>query len=411
MSLKLSRSGVSLAALLISSSSFAADLSSLGDAITQGHLSLDMRYRLESVDQEGLVKKATASTLRTRLGYETGKFNGFSGYLEFENIAVLGATSYNNSFNGKTQYPVVADPASTEVNQAYLAYTKGGVTLKGGRQEINLGNQRFIGTVAWRQNEQTFDALSGAYQDGKLSAVAVYVRNVNRVFSDSSPVGHFLTASEAVQVTYKFSPLLEVTGLGLLIDLKTDNPVTNGALSSQTYDIHVAGAATVRQDVKLAYSADYARQSDYATHATNYSAPYYAVEGSATAHNITVRAGYEVMGSDNGVGFQTPLATLHKFDGWADKFLSTPANGLKDLYAGLSATLPGKGLFAGIGVDAVYHDFSSDKNGTAYGKEFDWQITKKINKHFGGALKGAHYHSNGFATNTDKFWISLNASM
>ena len=40
----------------------------------------------------------------------------------------------------------------------------------------------------------------------------------------------------------------------------------------------------------------------------------------------------------NGVkGFTTPLATLHKFQGWADKFLATPVNGIEDEYVNLSA--------------------------------------------------------------------------
>ena len=37
---------------------------------------------------------------------------------------------------------------------------------------------------------------------------------------------------------------------------------------------------------------------------------------------------------------QTPLATLHAFNGWADMFLTTPANGLQDLYFRASYTLP-----------------------------------------------------------------------
>ena len=47
---------------------------------------------------------------------------------------------------------MVADPDGTEINQALLRYdhTKGNAVV--GRQRINLDNQRFIGSVAWRQN-------------------------------------------------------------------------------------------------------------------------------------------------------------------------------------------------------------------------------------------------------------------
>ncbi len=47
----------------------------------------------------------------------------------------------------------------------------------------------------------------------------------------------------------------------------------------------------------------------------------------------TLGVGYELLGSDDGVAaFQTPLATLHKFNGFADQFLVTPAGGLQDIY-------------------------------------------------------------------------------
>ena len=46
-----------------------------------------------------------------------------------------------------------------------------------------------------------------------------------------------------------------------------------------------------------------------------------------------IGGGYEVLGADDGAAltsFQTPLATLHKFQGWADKFLTTPPNGIRE---------------------------------------------------------------------------------
>ena len=47
-------------------------------------------------------------------------------------------------------------------------------------------------------------------------------------------------------------------------------------------------------------------------------------------------------GADKGApftSFQTLLATLHKFQGWADKFLTTPPNGIRDLYGSAGYTL------------------------------------------------------------------------
>jgi hypothetical protein len=47
-------------------------------------------------------------------------------------------------------------------------------------------------------------------------------------------------------------------------------------------------------------------------------------------------------------GFTTPLATLHKFQGWADKFLTTPVNGLADLYVNAGYTRKGVGPLAPV---------------------------------------------------------------
>jgi len=57
-----------------------------------------------------------------------------------------------------------------------------------GRQRINLDNQRFVGAVAFRQNEQTFDALRVANTSVKgLSLSYAFVNQVNRFFGNESP--------------------------------------------------------------------------------------------------------------------------------------------------------------------------------------------------------------------------------
>jgi hypothetical protein len=55
---------------------------------------------------------------------------------------------------------VVADPEGTEVNQVWVGYEKYDTNVKFGRQTFTLDNHRFIGNVIWRQNEQTYDAVS-----------------------------------------------------------------------------------------------------------------------------------------------------------------------------------------------------------------------------------------------------------
>ena len=92
------------------------------------------RFRLESVDQDGLAENALASTLLSRLTVLQGLTEQFSAGVEFDYVAVLGDTSYNNSLNGKTRYPLIADPAGSDLNQAFVQYQHQGHQLKVGRQ-------------------------------------------------------------------------------------------------------------------------------------------------------------------------------------------------------------------------------------------------------------------------------------
>ena len=137
----------------------AEDISQL---FNDGKLILDARYRYEHVDQDNTLDHANAQTLRTRVGFQTGKWYGLSGLIEADNTSRIGDASYNNTRNGQRNYSVVADPDGSEINQALLRYDFAQGNLVVGRQRINLDNQRFVGGVAWRQNEQTYDGLLGS---------------------------------------------------------------------------------------------------------------------------------------------------------------------------------------------------------------------------------------------------------
>ena len=84
----------------------------------------------------------------------------------------------------------------------------------------------------------------------------------------------------------------------------------------------------------LAYALSYARQSDFHRNPNAYAADYWLVDLGLNVSAWRLGLGYEVLGADRGLpftSFQTPLATLHKFQGWADKFTVTPPNGIQDL--------------------------------------------------------------------------------
>ena len=190
----------------VSESEETGDNKSLHDEIMKsvmgGKWWLQLRYRYENVDQDGISKQARASTLRTVLGYETAPLSGFSGLIEFEDVSVIGNDLYNDTLNGVTDRPVVADPDGTEINQSYLKFENDDWLAKLGRQRIVLGNHRFVGDVGWRQNEQTFDAFSVAVDaPGEIEGFYAYVHNVNRVFGDNSPMGDHAMDSHLLNVS------------------------------------------------------------------------------------------------------------------------------------------------------------------------------------------------------------------
>ncbi|TVP54914.1 MAG: hypothetical protein EA349_10230 [Halomonadaceae bacterium] len=388
-------------ALLVSGIAPAATANELLSALSSGTTSLDARYRYEVVDQDNALDDARASTLRVRLGYLTGDFHGFDGFIEAEHITAIGPENYNSTINGVTDRSVVADPTGTEVNQAYLRY-RGlpGTDVRYGRQRLALDNHRFIGTVGWRQNEQTYDAftlVNTSLADTTLTAGYLY--NVNRIFSDASPVGNYSLRAPVVNARYQGLEAGTLSAYGYLLDF-TDNETQ----STQTYGLRFTGSSDLNPETALLYTLEYAYQADYESNPGSFDLDYYRLELGLQRAGITGRLGLEVLGSDGETAFQTPLATLHAMNGWTDQFLATPVTGLRDAYVSLSGSL------AGVNLMAVYHDFTSDRDSIDYGSELGLQATYPVAPGTVVGIKAASYNADEFGVDTDKLWLWANYS-
>ncbi len=377
-----------------------ASADTLFDAFANGDGGLSFRYRLELVDQDGFSKDATASTLRTRVDYKTQEYNGFTFYIEAENVTEVFADNYNagaGNSPGNTQYPVVADPQGTEINQAWARFAFAeGQSIKLGRQRILLDNQRFVGGVGWRQNEQTYDAISGNFTLGQSHLFLAWVENVNRIFGDDVPAGDNDNSSLLANWSNQFEGVGKLVAYYYDIDNK-DVP----AFSTTTYGLKFAGKHNA-----FGYGLEYASQSDAANNPVDYTADYYRLDASYAFEPVTLFGGYEVLEGDAnkpGAAFRTPLATLHAFNGWADKFLATPQAGLEDAFIGV------KGQFEGFKWQAIYHDFQAEDGNASYGDEFDAVVSKGLNKYLTAAVKAAFYNADEYATDTTKFWFMLSA--
>ena len=130
---------------------------------------------------------------------------------------------------------------------------------------------------------------------------------------------------------------------------------------------------------------------------------------SATFNQFNAAVGTEIfegdlVGTNITKGFTTPLGTLHKFQGWADKFLTTPSAGIEDSYVGVN------GSFAGFNGQAVWHDFQAEATSQDYGTELDLSVSRKFAKRYDVLLKYADYSADGLFTDTRKFWLQLGAA-
>jgi len=176
------------------------------------------------------------------------------------------------------------------------------------------------------------------------------------------------------------------------------------AFSSQTYGVLATAAIDVPAVGKLSALASYARQSDYGANPASYDADYWNAQLGLTLFGFALTAGYEELGSDGGVAaFQTPLATLHAFNGWADLFLTTPPNGLRDYYAAIGRSI-GVPFLPGLKADLAYHRFDSDFGGIDYGNEWDASLGFKLGP-VTLLAKYANYDAGGFGADTEKFWL------
>jgi len=381
-----------------------ADEQTLAQAISAGKATIGFRYRYEFVDQDGFAENANASTVRLRLNYKTGSFNKWSAFTEFDYIGELFLNDFNSlggSSPDRDQYPAVADPKGADLNQLYLDYDPSEDTkLRIGRQRIVLDNHRFVGNVGWRQNEQTYDGVSlDLKAAGNTEFKYAYVTAVHRIFGNDVASGRHDTDAHLLNASVKVSDNWKITPYYYRID-NNDSP---GA-STGTFGVRAAGDVAAG-DNKLSLVAEFASQTDIANNPVNYDADYlHAAVTYALRDGPSFGIAYESLSGDQLVGgayFRTPLATLHAFQGWADKFLTMPDEGVSDLFATVNFKA-GKWNLTG-----VYHDFSAEAGSADWGSEIDLSAGRALNDRYGLLLKGALYNADQWATDTTKFWVML----
>jgi hypothetical protein len=386
-----------------------AAVQSVKELFTQGKFGMDYRLRYESVDDDAFAVNATAITLRSRNGFRTAALSGFSGYVEAESVYAL-REDYNSTANGRTGFPTIADPDGSEFNQAYLAYGFNTPTqVIVGRQRIAYDNQRFFGNIGFRQNEQTFDAATANLSRNGYALKVAYIDEVHRVFGNSNP-NPLLRQQDLdaalINASYQFQPSAGKPLAGSTLSVYSyfvknqDLPLS----SAKTFGARYAGGIPIQDTARWFYTLELAKQDAYRNGSAAINADYSLAETgmSFEGGRYSVKVAQETLGSNRQrSAFQTPFATLHAFNGWADRFLVTPNAGLRDRFVDASAKF-GPGV---LGIQ--WHLYDSDIGSNRYGKEWGVQYLWPINDQLTTTVKAANYSADSFGRDAVKLWLFL----
>lgn len=358
---------------------------------------IDIRVRYEFADIDGL-DVSHALTFRERLGLQTTDWNGLSAYVEGE-FTQAAIDDYNGGAPGVNPLvagnSVVADPESNELNQGYLQYKGFDTVFKVGRQRIIYDNSAFIGNVGWRQNEQTYDAISlnNTSIDG-LTLQYSFINQVNRIFGSDATgfAGDIGSAIHSLNASYTGISGYTFGGYVYLMDFDDVN----------AFDNDTFGLSVKTKQLGLDLYGEFAFQSDAGV-GGNDDSDYAHITAAKTIAAHTITAGMEYLSA----GFRTPLSTAHAFNGFADVFVGQrlvgTTGGLTDVY--FSHSMP---LVWGVKMTNTLHAYGDNEVSTGRGWEIDSVLAKKFDDHFLAIAKFAHFETESALPTTTRFSIELN---
>lgn len=371
-------------------------------------VALDGRLRAETADIAGVT--ATAYTWRHRLSLETGP-RTFSFLVEGEHTWRLndaGDYSAYPSPYGSGTHPIIADPDNLALNRLQLSVgaSTDPIGLVVGRQAILWDDQRFVGAVGWRQNDQTFDAAALRLGSSEKAWVDyVYLGQVNRIYGDDAPdlgLQRLKGDSHLVRAAIKAPAGHTITAFfhRLQFDVEAASGTvanSNKRLDTETAGVEWRGAAGELGGWKPTWVLTYATQANVESNPVNYRATYGRARFDLAQSGWKLGLGYERLGSDAGLeAFQFPLGTNHLYQGYADLFLTTPRDGLRDAHLVLETPKDPLGITHRLAV----HHFATDHQSKDLGWEADWNARYAIGEKAYVLLAIAMYQGNGTQANT-----------
>jgi len=369
-------------------------------------------------------------TLRSLIGWQTAPYHDISLAAQLINVAQLqdhfndgvpysGPIYAYSNHPGKETYAKIVDPDYTGVNQLYLESSAlRNTRIRIGRQQVNLDNVRFIGDIGFRQVMQVYDGVS--VLNKSIADTEIYMAHFESVRQINTKL-RTDGALEIANVKYKFTPTESISAYGYFSSF--DNLGYGKAWlgndhadqSNRTLGLRLDGTHKLNDDWKLLYTAEYAEQQDYSGGDSRIDAHYYKLGAGAALGNFSLRADQELLSSNNRqYAFQTPFGTNHLFQGWVDRFLVTPKEGIRDTFITATYKIGDFAFFAD------YHWLNSDQDfnqagggsGDQYGKEWNLAASYSYNKNLLTKVEYGKYsetdqYAAGRIKDTDKLWLTL----
>ncbi|MEL6306317.1 MAG: alginate export family protein [Bacteroidota bacterium] len=346
----------------------------LAKAIGSGEFIFNGKLRFWNAN-DNAAKSSQAYTFGTNFGYLTKAYKGFQVYIEGESVVAITPDLYFDGLNGLTDRTNVTDPETLELNQMHIAYNGSfndtELEVKVGRQAAIVEDERFIGRVSARQDDQTFDALYGRLQNDQkgLAFEYAYMYQVNRLLAEEVD---WRSDSHVFMLRYFKNKKIRFGFFCHLLDFQDDAP----NVSNQTYGITIDRGPLPEDKIALNYRTAFAYQSDFGDNSTDYEAFLLNLEAGVSFPSLaSFNIGYELASSDNGVAsYQFPLSTGQRLHRISDVFIDPPADGLQNPYF----TAEANHLFWGIGGWLGYHAYFSDEEGDFLGQEIDVVLYKQL---------------------------------
>ncbi|MEM8565412.1 MAG: alginate export family protein [Bacteroidota bacterium] len=343
--------------------------------INEGEFIFNGRLRYWYANQDEL-KASHATTFGTNFGYLSKSYQGFQIYVEGESVVAITPDLFFDGINGLTERTNVTDVETLELNKLRVSYidtlnAQTTLQFKVGRQAAIVEDERFIGNVTARQDDQTFDAIWGKIQNDQrgLSFEYAYMYRINRLLAE---IGDWRSDSHAFMLGYYKNLMLRVGLFGQLLDFQEDAP----ASSSQTFGLTIDRSKLPRDKTALTYKMAFAYQSEYGDNPTAYDAFLVNAEIGVSFPKAGIfSVGYELASSDDGIAsYQFPLSTGQRLHRISDVFINPPAEGLQNLYF----TAESRNILWGIGGWLGYHTYASQQEDTFFGHELDVVLYKQI---------------------------------